>query len=168
VTRGATNTPPPNRPPVQSPVQAPVQAPAQVPVQAPVQAPVQSPVPAPVASPVAQPTRYVPPPFIQISLFADLNCNAEIFLQATLGINICLSLDANSDGANSMMYTYDSLNLEVTLFTDGACSRPMGSHLIGVVANLVNQQCTNGVVVITVNSYNSLPAPPRGGGELIR
>jgi hypothetical protein len=60
------------------------------------------------------------------------------------------------------------VNLQVTLFTDGACSRPMGSHHIGRVANLVNQQCTNGVIVISVNSYNQLPPPPRGGGEHIR
>jgi hypothetical protein len=44
----------------------------------------------------------------------------------------------------------------------------MGSHHIGRVANLVNQQCTNGVIVISVKSYNQLPPPPRGGGEHIR
>jgi hypothetical protein len=102
--------------------------------------------------------------YVQVSVHDNLDCSQDVSLQATLGINMCLVIADASNGARSMMYTYNSLVLEVALFADDACQQAMGSEPVGVIADLLDV-CLLGVEVHVFETMPALSAPT--AGELI-
>jgi hypothetical protein len=102
--------------------------------------------------------------YVQVSVHDNRDCSQDVSLQATLGINMCLVIADASNGARSMMYTYNSLVLEVALFADDACEQAMGSEPVGVIADLLDV-CLLGVEVHVFETMPALSAPT--AGELI-
>jgi hypothetical protein len=102
--------------------------------------------------------------YVQVSVHDNRDCSQDVSLQATLGINMCLVIADASNGARSMMYTYNSLVLEVALFADDACQQAMGSEPVGVIADLLDV-CLLGVEVHVFETMPALSAPT--AGELI-
>jgi hypothetical protein len=102
--------------------------------------------------------------YVKVTLRDNLDCSQDVILEVMLGINICLTLDVATNGAKSMMYSYNSLLISEVMYSDTQCKNMMGSAPIGVVASLLDT-CTSGVQV----EVQSTPfAPPKGvSGELI-
>jgi hypothetical protein len=99
--------------------------------------------------------------FVHVAVHANLDCAADVEMEAIFGTGVCVQVEA-SNGAKSMMYTYNSLLLTEVLYSDNACKTVLSTHPIGVVASLVDV-CSGGVKVTVTSSF----VPPTGSGTLI-